>query len=181
MVKKTGLIILDMGCGNKKRPGTIGVDNNPRVKGDVNHDLNSFPYPFKKSSIDKVYLDNCLEHLENPLKVMEEIHRILKVGGMVKIIAPYFRSPSAFHDPTHKTFYTVESFSYFDPNHPICIRYDYTKSYFNIKKIIFHENLKSGYFKSSLALFANRWPLIYENYISSFFALHEITFRLEKI
>ena len=69
-------LILDLGCGNKKREGTIGVDFNTRLDGDVNHDLNQFPYPFESETVDKIYIDNCLEHLDEPLKVMEEIHRI---------------------------------------------------------------------------------------------------------
>ena len=40
-------IILDLGCGNKKRDGTIGVDFNSRTKADIIHDLNIFPYPFE--------------------------------------------------------------------------------------------------------------------------------------
>ena len=131
--KNSSKLILDLGCGNKKREGTVGVDYNTRLDGDVNHDLNTFPYPFQAGSVDKIYIDNCIEHLDSPLHVMEEIHRILKKGGEVKVIVPYFRSPSAFHDPTHKTFYTTESFSYYDPDHPICKRYDYTKAYFKVE------------------------------------------------
>ena len=174
-------LILDLGCGNKKRPGTIGVDYNSRVDGDISHDLNTFPYPFDTNSVDKVYIDNCLEHLNSPLDVMEELHRILKVGGELKVIVPYFRSPSAFHDPTHKTFYTTLSFSYYDPDHPICKRYDYTKAHFKVEKIVFHEHLKSGLIKSSLVAFANKWPSIYENVFSSVFPLHEISYYLKKI
>jgi predicted SAM-dependent methyltransferase len=174
-------IILDLGCGYKKRSGAIGVDYNPRVDSDVHHDLNNFPYPFDSNSVDKIYIDNCLEHLDSPLDVMEEIHRILKVGGELKVIVPYFRSPSAFHDPTHKTFYTVESFSYYDPEHPICKRYDYTTAHFNIEKIIFHENLDSGLIKSGIVLLANKWPLLYENLLSSLLPLHEISYYLRKI
>ena len=39
-------LILNIGCGNKKRNGTVGVDFNTRLKGDINHDLNKFTYPF---------------------------------------------------------------------------------------------------------------------------------------
>ena len=173
--------VLDLGCGNKKRNGTIGVDFNSRLDGDVNHDLNEFPYPFESETVDKVYIDNCLEHLDNPLRVMEEIYRMLKKGGEVKVIVPYFRSPYAFHDPTHKTFYTTQSFSYYDPDHPICIKYDYTKARFKIEEIVFHENLKSGIIKSLIVKFANKWPSIYENLLSSFIPLDEISFSLRKI
>ena len=77
-----------------------------------------------------------MEHLDSPIDVMEELHRILKNGAALKVIVPYFRSPSAFHDPTHKTFYTIESFSYYDPDHPISKRYQYTTAYFKIEKIV---------------------------------------------
>lgn len=174
-------LVLDLGCGNKKRPGTIGVDYNSRFDVDVNHDLNVFPFPFEAKSVDKIYIDNCLEHLDSPLRVMEELFRILKVGGEVEVIVPYFRSPSAFHDPTHKTFYTIESFSYYDPAHPICKRYGYTEAYFKVEKIIFHENLNSGLIKSCVVSFANRFPSIYENVFSSLLPLHEITFYLKKL
>ena len=78
-------LMLDLGCGNKKRPGTIGVDYNARVDSDISHDLNIFPYPFEAESVDRIYIDNCLEHLDRPLSVMEELHRILKPGGEVKV------------------------------------------------------------------------------------------------
>jgi len=77
-------LILDLGCGNKKRQGTIGVDFNDRTAADVIHDLNVFPYPFEDASVDHVYLDNTLEHLDDVIKVMEEVYRIVKPGGSVK-------------------------------------------------------------------------------------------------
>ena len=104
--------ILDLGCGKKKRAGSIGVDWSDRHDADVIHDLNVFPYPFEGASVDMVYIDNTLEHLDDPIAVMGELYRIVKPSGIVKVIVPYFRSVSAFIDPTHKHFFTVESFSY---------------------------------------------------------------------
>ncbi|MBI4060218.1 MAG: class I SAM-dependent methyltransferase, partial [Elusimicrobia bacterium] len=66
--------ILDLGCGNRKRPGAIGVDNNPAVKPDVLHSLEKLPYPFEASSADEIYMDNSLEHLDDVVAVMEELH-----------------------------------------------------------------------------------------------------------
>ena len=173
--------ILDLGCGNKKRKGTIGVDSNSRVKPDIAHDLNTFPYPFKESSIDKIYIDNTLEHLENPLKVMEELFRILKPGGQLKVIVPYFRSSYAFIDPTHKHFFTVESFAYYDPTHSIYKRYDYTLVAFKVEKIIFHEHLNNRLFKRLIVKFANKWPHRYERTLSSIIPLDEISYYLTAI
>jgi predicted SAM-dependent methyltransferase len=173
--------ILDLGCGNKKRDGTIGVDFNERTKANIIHDLNEFPYPFESQSIDKIYIDNTSEHLESPLSVMEELFRITKKKGLVKVIVPYFRSPSAFIDPTHTKFFTVESFSYYDPDHVICQRYDYTLARFKIEKILFHEHLSNGFIKEIIVKIANKWPLKYERYLSHFIPLDEISFFLRRL
>ncbi len=65
--------------------------------------------------------------------MMEEIHRICKKGGVVKIMVPYFRSAWASIDPTHKHYFTANSFSYFDPDNPICQRYSYSEARFSVK------------------------------------------------
>lgn len=173
--------ILDLGCGNKKRPNAIGVDGNSRTAADVVHDLNVFPYPFPDSSFDEIYIDNVLEHLDDVLRVMEEVHRISAPNAMVKVIVPYFRSPWAFIDPTHKHFFTVNSFAYFDPANPICQRYDYTLSRFSVEEIIFNETIPGRISKRIMRKIANRWPQRYEFYLSHLYPLDDITYYLRTI
>ena len=136
---------------------------------------------FDNNSVDYIYIDNTLEHLDSPLKVMEEIYRILKPGSGVKVIVPYFRSHSAFTDPTHTKFFTTESFTYYDSDHVIAKRYDYTLAKFKTDKIIFHENLNSGFIKKFISAFANKYPKKYETYLSHLIPLDEITFDLIKM
>ena len=38
--------VLDLGCGLRKTPGSVGCDMISLPSVDVVHDLNSFPYPF---------------------------------------------------------------------------------------------------------------------------------------
>jgi SAM-dependent methyltransferase len=173
--------VLDLGCGNKKRRGAIGVDFNNRTAADVIHNLNSFPYPFEDSSFDEIYLDNTLEHLDDVMRVMEEVHRICVPRGLVKVIVPYFRSTWAYIDPTHKHFFTANSFSYFDPDNIICTRYDYTLARFKPEKIVFNETLKNRWTKKIILKLANRWPQRYEYYFSHFYPLDDITFYLRKL
>lgn len=173
-------IILDMGCGKKKREGTIGVDFSSRHDADVIHDLDVFPYPFENKSVDCVYLDNCLEHLSSPLQVMEELYRILKAGGEVVIMVPYFRSRWAYNDPTHKSFYTINSFAYYDKRHIICKRYDYSDARFRVVDLKFNFGHPDGFLKNTVVRIANRWPDRYERFLSTIFPLDEITFRLIK-
>jgi len=170
--------ILDLGCGNKKFPGAIGIDINPLSDADVIHDLNKLPYPFKDSVFDEIIADNVIEHLDDVIKSMEELSRISKPGARIKIIVPYFRSRWAYIDPTHRHHFTVESFAYFDPHHIICKRYKYSKVRFKVEKVIFNERLKNGVIKSAFVSIANRWPIGYEMYLSHVFPLDELTFYL---
>ena len=111
---------------------------------------------------------------------MEEVNRICSKGATVKIIVPYFRSVWAFIDPTHKNFFTVDSFSYFDPRHPISQRYDYTLAKFYVEDIIFNETLPNRFFKKVLIFIANKYPNKYEYYFSHLFPLDDITYYLKK-
>jgi len=104
---------LNLGCGKDIREGYINLDKVKLNGVDVVHDLNKFPYPFKPNYFDEVYCDNLLEHLDNLEEVMREIYRILKVGGRLIVIVPYFSQVGAFSDPTHKRFFTYYTMDYF--------------------------------------------------------------------
>jgi len=175
------LKVLDLGCGNKKRKGAVGIDFNSRTAADVIHDLNAFPYPLDDSSFDEIYLDNALEHLDDVMRVMEEVHRICKPGGLVKVIVPYFRSIWASIDPTHKHSFTVDSFAYFDPDHITCIRYDYSLARFKLEKVVFNETLSNSWTKKLFLPIANRWPRGYEYYFSHLYPLDDISYYLRKL
>lgn len=73
--------ILDIGCGTSKVCGAVGIDFNAYPGVDVVHDLNSFPYPFDDGEFDEVCIRDTLFLLRDPVKVMEEIYRVLKRGG----------------------------------------------------------------------------------------------------
>jgi SAM-dependent methyltransferase len=177
--------ILDLGCGNRKRAGAVGIDINAGTDADVIHDLNKFPYPFADSTFDEIYVDNVLEHLQNIIKVMEELHRIGKAGCSVIVKAPYFRAKWAFIDPTHVHFFTIDSFSYFDPEHLHNRLFNYSKATFTVDKSIFNEHIIHqgiwNCFVTPVKLFANRWPQIYETCLSHLFPLDELTFYLKTI
>ncbi len=125
-------IKLNLGCGLKKNFGFIGVDCIKTSAVDVVHDLNIMPYPFATDSVEEIIADNVLEHLNNIIAVMEEWHRLCRNGAIIKISLPYYKSSGAFSDPTHKHFFTENSFQYFCPEHEY---HFYTKARFKIIKI----------------------------------------------
>lgn len=173
--------ILDIGCGNRKRPGAVGLDVNPETQADVVHSLDAFPYPFATSSFDEIYADNVIEHLDDVIKTMEELHRISKPGALVKVIVPYFRAHWAFIDPTHRRFFTVDSFTYFDGYHPHSKLYNYSKARFRLEKLAFNEQVERSWLVGLVVRVANRWPGRYERFLSHLFPLDCISFYLRAV
>ena len=107
--------ILNLGSGVKNNNDGIRLDFNPDVNPDILHDLNKFPYPFENNSFDLITMDNVLGELDN-FGVMEEIYRISNNEAEIIVSAPYFRSAYAFIHPNIKSFFTVKTFEYFDPD-----------------------------------------------------------------
>ena len=172
---------LDIGCGNKKVPGAIGIDFNPNLDADVVHDLNIFPYPFDDGEFDEVHILGTLFLLNDSVKVMEEVYRICKLGAHVVVLQPYFRSVWNYVDPWVKNFGTVHSFAFYDPDDAICKRYESSTARFKTLSIRFNEGLPLGVIKRLVVAFANRFPRKYELYLSHLFPLDIITFHLKKL
>lgn len=105
-------VILDIGCGNNKTMGAIGLDRVKTNDVDILCDIGQ-SLPFKNEVIDKIIANHVLEHVDDVIKTIEEFHRVLKLGGVAIIEVPHVRSPDAFMDPTHKHFFTIMTMDYF--------------------------------------------------------------------
>lgn len=172
---------LDLGCGKNKRKGAIGVDISQNTDADVVHDLNIFPYPFSDNEFDLIYVDNVIEHLDNIVKVMEELHRITKDGATIQIIVPFFRSIYAYIDPTHRHFFTLRSLDYFDPDKEFNKLYKYSSCAFKIERIVFDEGAAHGAIGWILKKFADKAPYFYESRVATFFPLNTLTYYLRTV
>jgi len=104
---------INLGCGRRYLEGYLNCDVSPRVKADKHFDANSFPYPLESGIADEILMDNVLEHLDDIPRVMDELHRILKSGGILRVLVPYGKSDWALQDPTHKHFFTERTLEYF--------------------------------------------------------------------
>ena len=112
-----------LGCGESRTEGAIHVDANPVAKPDVLHNLNEFPYPFEESSIDQIEAFHVIEHLNDPFRVMRELHRILKPLGRLHIKVPH--CSRGFTHSQHR--------AGFDVAFPLYFSKAYTKSgYFGV-------------------------------------------------
>lgn len=105
---------VDLGCGKRKRPGSIGLDI-ARIPGSVDVMGDVMRTPFRDSSVSRVFAWHLVEHMDDLPALMAEVWRICRPGALV-----YFRFPhasathSAWTDPTHRRGLTLETFDYFD-------------------------------------------------------------------
>lgn len=103
---------LNLGCGNDLKEGYVNIDlyGNP----DVKHDLEDFPYPFNKNTFEEVYASHIIEHLDDTIKVMKELHKICKNKSKIIIKTPHFSHYNALTDITHKRAFSIKSFDGFE-------------------------------------------------------------------
>jgi len=107
---------LNVGCGRVPRPGWVNLDLAPLEGVDVVHDLEQMPWPFPDGHFTEIEMINVLEHLPDTMIAMAELHRITAPGGRVVIRVPYWNSPAAAADPTHKKSFNEHTFDFFDPS-----------------------------------------------------------------
>ena len=101
---------LNLGCGRDIKEGWTNIDCVTRFNPEVVHDLNITPYPFEDNTFDEVLMKHLIEHLSEPKRTLNEIHRICKNGAIVQINTPHFSSNNAWSDIEHIRPYTLNTF-----------------------------------------------------------------------
>ncbi len=107
---------LDVGCGIGDllafRKGTIGTDINPRAvdwcreRGHNVVQMEPDQLPFEASEFESAVLDNVLEHIADPERLLSEVNRVLEPGGRVIIGVPGRKGYAS--DDDHKVFYDAD-------------------------------------------------------------------------
>ncbi len=113
-------VIVELGCGQKKKPGRIGVDKldlpNVDIVADIENGLAFLP----DDSVDEIHCRSVFEHIENFESLMREIVRVLKDNGKAHLSVPHFSNPYYYSDYTHRRFFGLYTFYYFvDAEHQL--------------------------------------------------------------
>ena len=167
--------VLDLGCGAKKWPGSLGVDISPDTDADVVHDLNRFPYPLDDDAFDQVLMQDVLEHVAEPIKVIDELHRVCRNGTRIHIRTPHFSSMLAYSDPTHTHYFSAEAIrTLADPRFA-----HYTAVRLNVIHITL--DLWLPFRALGIAKLANRFKIQYESYFAFWFPTMNIRAELEVV
>ena len=105
---------LNLGCCDDIRAGWLNVDIVPPADQIV--DLTVAPWPWPDNSIDEICARDVIEHLPNKRQTMNEMWRVLKPGGVVRIQVPHATDGDGGHcDPTHVSYWTPSDFEYYHP------------------------------------------------------------------
>ncbi len=166
---------LNIGCGDDYRKGWINLDYNDKYETDVIHDLNNFPYPFKKEELDYIYCSHILEHVDDFFKTLKELLKILKKKGTLHIVVPHFSNGNGYNDLSHKRFFGWFTFK--------IIESDYYQEDFNfeIVKQRFNFLSREHYILNKLFWWVNLMPKkIYERFFCWIFPMGEIELILKK-
>lgn len=189
-IEKGEPIIIELGCGNSKPKGSIGIDmvalDGVDIVANTEEGLGFIP----DNSVDVISSRHFLEHVTNYELLIKEIHRVLKPNGLHKAIVPYFSNPHFYSDYTHKNTFGIYSFDYFAssetqlkrkvPTFYNDIRFDIIKRDLNFKSQFFFRNIFKR-FPKFLFNISNYWKELYEESFSYTFPCSEIYFEMRPV
>ena len=97
-------IKLDLGCGKTKKEGFLGVDRRKFEGVDVVQDLLKTPWQWKDGSVAEIHMSHAMEHFTGlqRVQIVNEMYRVLRVGGKATVITPHWASNRAYGDFTHQ-------------------------------------------------------------------------------
>jgi len=118
-------INLDIGCGENKQKGFVGMDRRDVEGVDIVWDIEDFPWPLEAESCLSVVGSHILEHIKPwySVDLMNETWRILKVDAAAAFVMPYPGSRGFWQDPTHCNGWNEVTWQYFDPDYPLYMIY----------------------------------------------------------
>lgn len=168
--------VLNLGCGRKRMADALNVDLTSHTNPDLVHNLNERPWPFSDNQFQAVHASDVIEHLDDTVASMEEIHRVCAPGAVVYIIVPHFSSAGAYTDPTHRQFFSAFTFDYFADGHELSF---YSECRFRSRsvKLIFHPTLVN----KIVWRLANKFPEAYERRWAWIFPAFFIHVELEVV
>ena len=153
---------LNLGCSKDYKENWTNLDINKGCKADVYHDLNSYPYPFEDEEFDYILASHVVEHLDDPVKAIKELKRILKDNGELCVVVPHYTNPMSY-SPRHKTYYSFKTINHIFEGMKI-----------KEKNLIFTPKYKF------MELFARKFPIFYENTPLRIFPAKEIQVVMTK-
>ncbi len=175
--------VLHLGCGQKKYPGAFGVDRTAGDAVDLQHDLDDRPWPLPPDQFAKAYLIDVLEHVDDAIGVLEEVHRVCRPGADVVVIGPSAGSHQLWGDPTHRRAFTSRSFACFEEGFGTR-HFDYSDARFTIAETTYGKwedwiyRVRLPWYDRLLQALANRYLGVYERRFLYWYPIPNLYTRL---
>lgn len=114
-------IRLDVGCGENKQEGFVGMDARLLKGVDIVHNVEEFPWPLPDNCCSLIVCSHLVEHIKPEFSIafMDECWRVLKAKGDLAVSTPYPGSRGYWQDPTHCNGWNEATWQYFDPTYPL--------------------------------------------------------------
>ena len=117
-------MILDLGCGDgslgrhKSDPTleVVGIESNEKTLEEaaayervIRCDLEQLQLPLRDGLFDGVLAKDVLEHVQRPWKILKEVRRVMKPGGMLIVSVPLPHAGVVWNDYTHVRGFTKQA------------------------------------------------------------------------
>ncbi len=116
MEKEKTIRRLNLGAGLDIRKGYEHHDYKKFEGIDYVFDLEKYPYPIKLNTYDVILANHIVEHISNIFDLFNELHRITKPNGLIKIEVPHYSVNFAFTQIDHKHYFGLDSLSILEPS-----------------------------------------------------------------
>lgn len=182
-------LVVELGCGPTKRdPNAVGIDVLDLPGVDIVGDAQSALQNLPDHSVDAIYSEHFLEHLEDPRGLVAEAARVLRPGGEFRAVVPHFSNPYFYSDPTHRAFYGLYTFGYWVSRTPFRRKVPQYEAPIALELVSVRLAFKSTppfyvrhAFKKAATFWVNwsRWTQeFYEENLTSFVGVYEIEYVL---
>ncbi len=106
---------LNIGAGATYIPGFRNIDIHPRAE--IQVDLGREQLPFQDNSVSLIFSHHTLEHVDDYLFALGEMHRVLQHDGTLLLGLPYVTlTEYNLVNPYHRHNFSEHSFAFFDPD-----------------------------------------------------------------
>jgi ubiquinone/menaquinone biosynthesis C-methylase UbiE len=106
-------VVIDLGCGPKKKPGRIGINKVDLPNVDIVADLEEGLAFLPDNSVDEIHCRSLLPLIVNFEHLMSEIVRVMKKDGRAYVFVAHFSNPYYYSDFAQKRFFGLYTFYYF--------------------------------------------------------------------
>jgi SAM-dependent methyltransferase len=151
----TGNIAVDVGCRDgfwterlKKRGYRVhALDLKPDYPEAITHDIEQ-GLPFPDRSVDLLWCTEVIEHLYRPDVFLQEVERVMKLGGRAIITTPNSHwwfywvvrplgwTPQKLQNPDHKHFFSAQALRELAAGHDLFGYFPYALFFFRITRAV---------------------------------------------